>query len=638
MPEKSAVQRVTDFYNKHISSWEPYRDAMDEEERFLDGDRYEQSSDIYNRDPNDIQIRGQEIEDTVRHVSAVATSRPRSVQARPIDRDDDPDASEIAVALVEHELGNPWKGFEDEYEAAIISCRSMRLGVVWMDWEPDFGPWGEIFDSWQDPRRIMWDEAYDPHHPLCGQLLREIRMDVDQAREMYKAPWLQPDKESRGSSGQPKAGVPLLKSAGGKWPGSSYDDDRVSIWQCWYKRDLPAGYKASKPAGSRPLKLGERYHACANGCGYRSPTEADQGMPLPENPDELCPTCAQKGEIGALYRVDHREQDQEAAAYAAGRKLVIIAPYNAAPGDEALYEGAWPIPTARSFPGLFLTAYLRPGRPMGKSDTTLMWDQQRASDELRTAITRQVLRHKNLYVGPRTGLVDANGARFEGRDEQGNWIFRDGTTLGPLSFDTLNPADVDPAWGVAFQATQAALTQYRGLQDFGPDQGEAKTVSGVSLQQQISYAEIPTAHFNRRKNRALSKYYGVRWDYIRATYSGARLARLKLEGMDILAKLKGDELPNYDFVVEETPAFTGLEKTKQEAFNALMGAVAQAAQLGFEPMLAVEIFSEINGLPRSVTRKVEKLLQSRQPVLPVPGSGGPGLPIGSANGAPAPAG
>jgi hypothetical protein len=95
-----------------------------------------------------------------------------------------------------------------------------------------------------------------------------------------------------------------------------------------------------------------------------------------------------------------------------------------------------------------------------------------------------------------------------------------------------------------------------------------------------------------------------------------------------VARLWGDELPNFDYVIEDTPDFTGLEQARSEAFNGLMQAYQQAIASGLDPLGVVEVYAEVNNLPRSIQRKMEKLLAVRPPL--VPGLGGDisnGLPV-----------
>lgn len=587
---RTPCQKVRDIHERHSPFWRQVHDAIDEEELFLDGDRYEDDQGAYNKDRRLIQIRGQEISDTVRHIAAQATVRPRNVEPRPIDADDDAEAAEAAASLVELELSNPWKGFEDDYEAAIISAREKRLGVVWMDWDPDFKPYGEIFYGFEDPRNFMWDEAYDPHHPLCGWLLRTKRIDVDRAREMYGAKWLQPDKSSRMRTS--RADRPILQGGMGHDGSGVYDDNKVTIWECWYKNDRST---RDKEAAYDELPEDEQYLSCKSGCGYRS----DPGAGQPEYEPQACPTCG-----GDLERIDAVAQDETSLMFSKGRRLVVMPPYCPSPEDKPLVDDKWPIPSARSFPALFLTAYVKPGRPVGPSDTTLMWDQQIAADNLRTAGLQRVLEHRNYWVLPRGGLVDYRNKRFEFRDDQFNVMFRDNSKaeFGPLDVQQINGTGLDPAFSQIYQITQAALTQYRGVTDFGFTPESSKNIAVGTVEQLTAQGEIPVEHFNRRKNRALGKFYGVVWDYIRATYTPQRLSRLNLDGVDVLTRLAADDLPNFDFTISDSQPFTGVEKTRAESAQVLLQMARQDPDMW-------DLFAELQGHPPSIIRKIEKRLE-----------------------------
>jgi hypothetical protein len=634
-----AAAKVRKLYQDHLAFWQPRREAMTECEEFLLGDRYVDDHGAYSRDRRLVQIRGQEVQDTIRHVAAKATEKPRSVEARPRDELEDPQHAEYAAALVEFELGNPWKSFDDYYEAAILSARSMRLGIVWMDWVPDCAPFGEIIYSYGDPRRYMWDPAYEsPHHPLCGWLIREKRLEVEVARETYGAKWLEPDRDAISKSGQPKPGVPLLSQGSDRMSAGStlYKDNKCTILECWYKNDRTV--KGPESGDYSPIDDPEdRYMVCASGCGYRSETQGqlrDAGkvdVELPEMIPQGCPTCG-----GELERIDAEQEEKYSLAYAKGKRLVVIAGFSAAPEDRPLYDGSWPIPKARSFPGLFLTAYQKPGEPTGPCDVDLMWDQQIASDNLRTMAVQRTFEHRNYWVLPKVGLTDYRGQRFKFREDQFNVMYRDDSLgMGNLTPTLINGTGLDPQWPIAFNAVQAALTQYRGVTDLGLSPENTKNIAASTVAQLNQLGEIPTAHFNRRKNRELGKFYGVAWDYIRATYTRQRLARLNLDGMDVLANLEGDELPNFDFVLSDTPEFTGLEKGRSEAFQALL-------QVAMNPLTQpfIDLFAEINNLPPSVVRKLKKTLELQQQAaaaaLPVMDGGGssPGVsPPPNGNGA-----
>ncbi len=140
--------------------------------------------------------------------------------------------------------------------------------------------------------------------------------------------------------------------------------------------------------------------------------------------------------------------------------------------------------------------------------------------------------------------------------------------------------------------------------------------------------EVPTDDFIRRCNHELSMFYGVVADYISATYTPERMARLNIDGADFLLRLKGDDLPNFDFVVAETPDFTGIDKEKSQAFD---NAMQIAQQLGPD---ALEPWGQFHNVPRTVIRAMQKFFAEQQQkqqdaaaqgMVPPGAAGGPGM-------------
>ena len=601
MPEQKTIcQRVRDWYEDTAPYWDAKHESYRELKGFLAGDRYEDDPGPYNRDRRLIQIHGQETQDTIRHIIAKVTEKPRSIEARPIDDDTDPDSAEVAASLVEGEFGNPWKNFQVQLERALLSAREKRLGVVWMDWVPEQGAYGEMLYRYVNPSRIRWDPAYEPHDPMCEQVLEERRMPVPWIHKHFKGSgWVTADKDATTPAGEVKPGIPLVRDGSGVRIPRAYKDNKATLWYCWYKNDQT--YMDKESATDKGLEPEERYMACLDGCGYRGEPQGE-GEELPEN--DTCPTCG-----GMTERIDAIYQSEQVLAYEKGKRLVIMAPFAAAPDDKPLYDGKWPIPTARSFPGFFITAYLESDDQIGPCDTDLMWDQQAASDQLRTMAVQRVFEHRMYWDMPSAGITDVNGRRYEMRDDQSNVMFRDMTKnqFGDLTVKQYGGTGLDPQFATAFNITQQALTQYRGMNDLGPVEERSKAKSGVALQTENAIGEVPVSHFRRRVQYELSKFAGVVWDYVKATYTPERLQRLNIEGVDLVVGLQGDDLPNFDFVIEDTPDFAGLEAARAQAFDGLVAAIAQATQLGVDPIEYASLYAEVNQMPRSVVRKLEKL-------------------------------
>lgn len=606
--------KVRKLVENYLPVYQPYRDAVEREDRFRDGERYELDEGPENLDIRLTQIRGEEIHDTIREMAADATRKPRSVEARPIDSEEDADHAEIEVALVDNLLRDPWKGFESRRYEAIFEALARRCGIVWMDWNPGQGPYGgEISFRTVDFRRCMWTPGYDPHDPNCDVFIEQRRCPVPWVKKNYPktADWIKPDYGALDASGSKlRDDVPIIRGNGGHtlMP-STVKDDKVELWFCWYKNDETYMEREAGPEKDQQLPEEQRYMACQNGCGYRSPTQGELGQELPAELD-YCPTCDAQGQQGMLGRVDALTANEAVRAYTKGRRLVIISPFCPAPDDEPVFDGPWPIKTARSFPGFFPQAELDPRKPTGKCVVTRMWDQQIASDNMATMALQRVYEHRNYWEMPDGNTIQAyDKTRFMFKPYQRNVFWRNNAQQFSSEVKVHSGAALDPMWPVVNQVLQDKLTRYRPVANLGFTEESSKNIPVGTIQQLTKQGAKPTDEFIRRVNMELSKFYGVVSDYIHATYTPQRLSRLNIDGVDLIVGMWGPDMPNYDFVVEETPDFAGLDKAKSEAFSALMQVIPQAVELGLPVDGVLELFSEMNGLPRSVTRKFQKVIQ-----------------------------
>lgn len=604
----------------HEPVWRPYWDAIKREVAFLEGDRYEPGNGIENTDERLTEIRGQELQETIRDFCAEATARPRSVEPRPTDHEDDAPLGEAMAELVERELKDPWKGFTlHEYEC-VYDSRVRRHGVLWMDYERDFGEYGgEIFFRTLDPTTCMWESCYHPHHPLCGWFFYKLRMPVVWIHENYPKTkkWLKSDQMASDDEGL-TSGRPLARNAK-TITSPAIEDDKAELWFCWYKNDQSTKQRDS--GEEMTLEPDQRYMSCANGCGYRSPTQGDllaQGKLENELPVSLdgCPDCAEAGDEVTLTRIDRRGLDETVRAYPRGKRMVMMAGQQQSPEDEPIYDGKWPVPTARSFPGLFLFSEVDPRKPTGKSDIYWMWDQQKAADTLRTLALQRVLENRTYWLMSAAGIEAWNGQRFGFRNDQFNvaYVNQAKLTQGPPVFEPKSASGLDATgWSLAMNYTLQALTQHRSIVDYGLSEDNSKNIAVGTVQQLTKQGKISIEEYIRRKSQALSQFYGVVDDYIRAIYTPQRLERLNIEGKDLLMKHWGDDMPRFDYNIEETPDFAGLDKAKAEAHNALLQVVPQAIQLAMQLGLpadslidsVTELFADTNNLPRSVLRKFQ---------------------------------
>jgi len=158
-------------------------------------------------------------------------------------------------------------------------------------------------------------------------------------------------------------------------------------------------------------------------------------------------------------------------------------------------------------------------------------------------------------------------------------------------------------WSVAFNATQAALLQYRPKVDFGLTPESTKDIPVGTVEALERQGSVPIADFNKRLGQAISKFAGVLSDYVHATYTPQRISRLNMEGVEIAARMWGRDLPNYDFVIEINPPFSGLDKARAGAFDAMFEQVLKAQKLGLPVEEMLDLWASVNNVPRSIVRR-----------------------------------
>ena len=615
----SACEQARKLREGALPVWRPQWEARTENRAFLDGDRYEESNNLANRDPRRQQFRGSETSDNNRWLAAQTTATPRQLEALPVDRMSDPVDGEVAVSLLEWELNNPLKGFDDVDEEVVNEAVDCRAGAAMLHWDPDIGPYGELYWLWQNPNLVMFEPGFaDPHHPACGWMQTLHRMskhDIKRMGELKgKAKWNVPkeihgDSATAAVSSRQTSGV--LSTQGAQLlgvPNPPTDDDHQWVLFCWYKND-PTTYKRQKQ--SREIPKGQQYLACDNPeCDYRTDTQDQMiqeekvpgGYQLPEVGEDPCPQCG-----STISLRSQRSEEEDVLYYARGRRLLVFPLLQMLPDDEPYYDGDWPVPTARSFPIYWLTRYVRAGRAMGDCDTERHWDSQVASDQMLTMAFRRVMEHQNYYTLPLNGAFDFQNNAFEFRSEQFNVIRIDysNANIPPPGVGVVAGSALDPSWGQHWNAIQQTLLGQRAKSDLGLTPDRTKDIAASTVAQLTQQGNIPLEHFKRRRSRALSKAFGVMWDYIRHVYTRARLARLNLWGEQIVERLRGDELPNYDFQIVEAPAFNGLEEARQKAAQVLIQTATEAPEW-------LDLIAEINNFPPSIVRRVKQQIKQQQ--------------------------
>lgn len=568
---------VESLYEIGKRHWEKTWDAVTEELDFSDGKHFAVDEDEHAKDRRQLQFKGQELYNVIRHKSAQVTAWPRHVEARPIDREVDPPTAELATYLIEWETGNPLKLFDDYCDIMVTGAIAARYWLMAIDFDPFVGPWGEIVFRPLDPRNTMWEPGYhSPHDIACGWFIETRRPTLAWVRSQkgWNTEGVGPDSDTT----EPR------QTRSEEFPGDTGAEKKVTLRFLWLKHDRTT---VDVDTDYQDFPEDGRYLSCES-CGWKS----EPGAEWPEK--DVCPKCGMPVE-----RVDGAAGTETRRLYPDGRRLVVTAPNSGS--TEPLYDGPWTIKGLRSFPVMMLSCYLHPSKPVGPSDTLLNWSGQLMADLLMTTAGQRVLEFRNYYLMPEVGINDWSGKRFEFRDDQFNSLYyKEG--LMPANVQVLQGSALDPSWRIYWQATRETLLSNQGISDLGLGPQDSKDIAASTVQQLTQMGEIPVEQLKRRYHRELGRGYGLIWDFIRATYTPARLSRLHIADMDALVNIAGDELPNYDFVITDGAGLMGLDKSRAEAMMMLI----QAAQL--PPEAAFELMADPMRMPPSVVRRVREAM------------------------------
>ena len=644
---KSDIVRLLDRLTEQGDRyWRPVHESIRDDRIFYDGDHYDEPD----RDPDDkrptaFRFVGQDTFNVVRHNAGQLTDRPRITEAILADESYAEGDEESAVALIESVTQHPQKGFDEYIDMMAVSACAAQVGIVWIDYDPDLGKHGEITFRPGDALRVMWEPGYhDPHDLRCDWLrerryptVAELRETLGKSKYTNKAVL----KALKGEPGLTEDGESISGGTTNRdeteRTGDNQSDDKVVCDWWWFKNDRTKVRK-TRPLDSTDLPDESRYMVCgspgAPGCGWRGDPQAG----LPE--EGMCPECGQPS-----MRVDSREPYDELLVYPKGKRLVIHCPNQKS--SEPLYDGPWPImqladhADARTFPLYLLTRYLPadPSKPCGPSDTSLNQTAQAASDYLVTKTFHAAAQFQRYYNLPETGVNDWQGQRFEFREDQFNVMFRsldDQRLFGPngSTVQVIDGSQFDPSVPAVWGMVQQVLNGKQGIADFGLASGGADPLKGVAATTAVTatqQADIPMEHLRRRFHRAIARGHGYLYDLIRAC--GTRKYSVKVaNGAPEVVEVRGDELPNFYFVVDDAPSFTGLEARVSEGLDKLIQVAKTAPAF-------LEVYADANNIPRSILRKVQKQLAvTAPPTGPLGANADVGASVPTADGLPVPPG
>jgi hypothetical protein len=580
---RELLAELQTIYNNDLAYWQRTHEGVTEDLLFWGGQHYLDEEDLRERDRSRLKIVGQETFNVIRHKSAQVGGSPTTIDGIIKEAGVDPVMGEIGIALVNNEVSDPEKLFDDYCDILLTGAIAAGYWMIGIDYEPTLD---EIVFRPLDPRNYMWEPGFhNPHDLMCGHTVEERRMSTSLVKKMGEHGW---DKKLCGEI-KPDADVrPATRGSDQQFPASSGNDDKATVRIWLFKNDNTYDEK-EQPNTYHDIDPEEWHMACAQ-CGWRG--EPGDGEELPET--DICPECQ-----GPAERIEAKSNMEVRARYKNGRRMVIEAPGQGF--DKPLYDGEWPL-YARSFPIGFLSNYLHPSKPIGPSDTSLNWTSQLGSDLLMSMAFQRVSEFRNYYLMPAVGVEDYKGDRFEFREDQFNTMFYK-DELNPAAVQVLNGSSLDPAWNIYWQATQTVLKSVQGISDLGLTPASSKDIAASTVSQLTVQGEIPVEHLKRRWHREKARIFGIIYDMLRQVLTPDKLSTLRIDGIeDFVTGLSGDDLPDMDFVLMDAGPMGAIEKTRAEGTMLLVTAAQQNPAW-------IDFIAQANRIPPSVLRKVKKKME-----------------------------
>jgi hypothetical protein len=495
----------------------------------------------------------------------IEESAPIHINCKPTERTDaDPTIAAEKVAQMRRALEwtllyNPVNNYADVRSRYIGGAQAGRLWSARWDWITELGDNGELVPRLVDPRNLMLPRGYlTPHDPLCPALFEIVRMPVNEARR--KKGWkgtatLQADDgqfsiaQALSSAKRDTAESPLYDRASKRSDSRDAGEGWATFLLVWRR------FEKTKPDPKVELAPERRTMTCG-ACGYTTPPQgqvqqvADQaGMPFDGFPEieDGCPECV----TGALRRQDFRTKSPKELKSEQGKVLEIHCLNGSM--ENAAYEGPWPCPRARTFPYLWLGAYLFPHRAVSESNVSWGWPVSAARNFTNRVLLEQAHRSRPFTVLPDDGLEDRNGQRFEPGEDGDDFAYA--TRDFPDSH--LQVIQAQPVNAALFQLNEMFSAQFHGTE--GNDQinipaGSTRDIAASSLQLQSDSGNVPINGFVRRLYNAESTWFGVASDYIAHFWRVPRQIPStdpmgETPGGIVWDEIYGPEMPNVDVVV-----------------------------------------------------------------------------------------
>ena len=627
MTEEERVQYVRDLVDDSLEIHKDFHDAMTVElDRNLKFRHYH--DDTGNEDkPQRVKPKGRQTWATTRHKSAQISRSEIYFDVRPVDREFDPAVADLVRGLMEQEIHNPLKRYQQVRDMVALGALAARVWYARLDWCPEIGPFGEILPALVDGRDLMrapgFESIHDPRCPWVLELRRVRPAGIKAMKGWKNTSDIKADNGRPSGDGDTPDGRGIVdvyrdSSATPKLRESQLEEF-VTVAFLW-ERNKPSKRNVPRPDGGiTKLQPRDQYLQCSNmdgqGCGYKSATLGKVLDPTLTSTQEAsypammpfgCPTCG-----GDLHRIDQTVGEY---SFSSDHSLTISAPYQ---GLE-FYNGPWPF-DMRSVPYLEFQCYPNPIDPIGQSETSVNWTMQIAHNLVMRLGLEHMMLAKPYWAIPE-GVTDYKRDPWEFGDLQGLGIYFNPLDVQPGTMHVMQANGLPPAWGLLQGSLDSQLRQDMGTNDLSMSQENSRNIPVGTIQAMERVNELPVDHQIDRFRLEESIFFGVWFDMWRETTTEQKMVRYHGEqGRTELQAIKGADLPNVDLIVTANPALAKVDGEVIKSMQTLLGMPPYTWEF-MARRLNIPI-SEVNDLKQQMQQDQQAQMQMQaQMGAPPPGA------------------
>lgn len=603
------VKRIDGEANAAFEALRQYHVAFDDNYRFWAKREHYSDEHANTRDRRRSKPKSRSLDSKITHKGWQVSKQTGQIHMRGRDKIEDPLLAEAAQEFMQGRVWATDLHWKRILKRAIRMAMGASAGAAALDIRYDLGPYPRVVPRLMDPRALSWTPGWQDHDDItCPAVYEDVWTTTD---EVERCKWYKNNKDLAGEdpvtdASRPNPLQPISGTSGGPTQQAPTGEAPrfILLRKVWYRFDD----SATPVAAGKPIELkpDQRYMACPT-CDYTDKTQEGASLPdttaMPGSAG-FCPQCRAAGLEQPLGRVDHEQPTESQRLYAQGKRHIIIAPAD----QRILYDGPW-LKSAivpRGTPHLFLRCYDQGLEPWGQSDTERDWSYVTAENAMN--------RRAGESIARAGGIIITGGAGLKKNDGKTDYEFTDAPIslarwmgMGSPEIQFFQPRgmlnELMPYMSYLTSRFDANSGVFDAAAQLGPNR--SKDIAVGTMQSLQSSGEIPADDMAEDANLSLGQFYGTWYDMARAVMTVAESIRVKGDpqtGIEDFVRMRGEDLPDMDVIVEGVPSWTQFDQQRIEA-------IATLRQEPDPEMRA--LMAEAANFPPSIVRRLNEI-QMRQ--------------------------